>query len=563
MTMHFGWWGYLGTSLMLIMLCSAAWGEQGLPSADSRQGQVLAEDESESPPPPKYELFPSVRPGSTSRRPADSGDPPPPPDRPASPPQERQPAPPSTDPVVALYGKTISGVVRLVVKRADGVAYGSGFVIGGKGIIVTGYHCIEGASRGVVTFHDGQNRLIQGVLAYDPRQDLALIKVDPGDMTLHPLRLSMKVPEAGAKVIAVGNPQGFFGTLTEGTIKGIHTGDRIAEDYPGLRDDMVANPGTEWVLSDAGASAGNSGGPLLAADGKVVGVNVWSWPGGAEAGPRVSFAASARKVMELIGRAELSPRPLNEIVAKEFPGPPTQKAVEAKRAARTRFDFAQDWRSGKPQPRSKVSESVARALAGIRCRRCNGTGSIQVQVVRDEDDSFLLRNRKRHVTKTVTCSGCSGTAIQVTELSYVRLLSMTEGIMNINSRPMTAESLARTREAAINVFRKIVGARNVSRSDCKGSPPQALNRDRPTVGKAVVFYGRSVSKFHKAGQTIVLMRTHDTGRTVIVLMPDGLKVKLDTWYLVGGLTAGLVTINSDDGVLRHRGVEAFAAEPAP
>lgn len=521
MALHLGWRHYLLASSLLVLLCATAAGQ-------------------DAPSPPVF-----------SPRPQPSSD------------SFTGPIGPSDTPLARQYREAIKSVVRLVVKHEDGVAYGSGFVIGRKGFIVTSYHVIEGASRGVVTFCDGQNRLIEGVLGYDTRQDLALIKVEPGEMTLYPMTLSMTPTAAKAKVLAVGNPQGFFGTLTLGAIRGTYKGDRVAADYRKLREDMVADPQTEWVLSSAKVSVGNSGGPLMTSDGKVVGVSVWTWSADVEVGPEVGFAASARKVMELIGRAELTPRPLKDVATREFGKLPTQKMVEVKRSARTGFDFSQDWRSGKPQPRTMVSQSIARALTSLRCRRCSATGTIEVEEIRDEGGGFLFGPRRRHITRTVTCPECGGTAIQVTELSYVRLLSMTEGIMNINSRPMTAESLARTREAAKKVFKKVVGTKNLSRGDCVGAPPQALNWDRPTVGKPVVFYGFLAATFGKAGKTIALMRTHDTGKTVIVLLPDGAEARLHAWHLVGGLTAGMVTINSDQGVYRHRGVEAFAAEPAP
>ena len=565
MAVHLGWRHYLLAGSLLVLLCATAAGQDAPGPEDAPQPAPQpssSEPENPSTPAPdpwsdSHDLFPWVQPTTVPRRTKqDDNDSP----SPAPVPARTQVAP---HPVARLYEEAIPGVVRLVVKHEDGVGYGSGFVIGRKGFIVTSYHVIEGASRGVVTFCDGQNRLIVGVLGYDTRQDLALIKVDPGEMTLQPMTLSMTPPAAKTKVLAVGDPQGFFGTLTLGAISGTYKGDRVAADYRKLREDMVADPETEWVLSSAKVSAGNSGGPLMTSDGKVVGVNVWTWSADVEVGPEVSFAASARKVMELIGKAELKPQPLKDVATKEFGKLPTQKMVEAKRSARTGFDFAQDWRSGKPQPRTKVSQSIARAQDGIRCRRCSATGTIEVEEIRDEGSSPLLGNRKRHVTRVVTCPECSGAGIQVTELSYVRLLQMTESVMNINSRPMTDESLARTREAAREVFKKVVGTKNLSRADCVGAPTQALNWDKPTVGKPVVFYGFLTATFGKAGKTIALMRTHDTGKTVIILLPEGSEAPSHTWHLVGGLTVGMVTIRSDQGVHRHRGVEAFAVEPAP
>ena len=139
---------------------------------------------------------------------------------------------------------------------------GSGFVYDEKGHIVTNYHVVENASRITITFSDGtaqSGRLIGA----DPSTDLAVLEVavPPG---IPPLELSEPGRlRVGQRAIAIGNPFGRFQrTLTVGVISAL---ERTIEMDDGK---MLRN----MIQTDAAINRGNSGGPLLDSQGRVIGV---------------------------------------------------------------------------------------------------------------------------------------------------------------------------------------------------------------------------------------------------------------------------------------------------
>ncbi|HEU4329144.1 MAG TPA: trypsin-like peptidase domain-containing protein [Roseiflexaceae bacterium] len=165
---------------------------------------------------------------------------------------------------------------------------GSGFFFDSQGHIVTNYHVIEGAQELQVTLADGRNLPAQ-LVGVDPSTDLAVLRVDLGgeDVPLVPLGDSAGV-RVGQFVAAIGNPFGLERTLTVGVISSLG---RIIES-PNNR--FIG----EAIQTDAAVNPGNSGGPLLDLDGRVIGVNsaILS-PSGASAG--IGFAIPARTVQRV------------------------------------------------------------------------------------------------------------------------------------------------------------------------------------------------------------------------------------------------------------------------
>src|SRR4029079_15290594 len=97
------------------------------------------------------------------------------------------------------------------------------------------------------------------VIGTDKQTDLALIKVQAGDLPQLPLGASDKA-RVGEDVIAVGNPFGLGGTVTRGIVSA-------------MARDINAGPYVDFIQTDAAINRGNSGGPLLDLEGKVIGVN--------------------------------------------------------------------------------------------------------------------------------------------------------------------------------------------------------------------------------------------------------------------------------------------------
>ena len=177
------------------------------------------------------------------------------------------------------YSETVTGVVKNVapaivhiraVKKAEGPgskkpveqsSFGSGFVISTDGYIVTNNHVIEDTLSILVTFADGLE-LNATLIGADPSTDIAVIKVYDGDFKSLQFGDSVLL-EPGQIAIAIGNPMGLNHTVTTGVVSA--TGRTLRATNGRLIDDIIQ--------TDAALNPGNSGGPLLNSEGKVIGVN--------------------------------------------------------------------------------------------------------------------------------------------------------------------------------------------------------------------------------------------------------------------------------------------------
>jgi serine protease Do len=138
-------------------------------------------------------------------------------------------------------------------------ARGSGFIINPDGLIVTNNHVIRDARRITVTLDDGQT-LPATVVGADPRTDIALLKIDAHHALPYVELGNSSNVQPGEWVIAIGNPFGLSETVTAGIVSA-------------LSRDIGAGPYDQFIQVDAPINEGNSGGPLLTQDGKVVGMN--------------------------------------------------------------------------------------------------------------------------------------------------------------------------------------------------------------------------------------------------------------------------------------------------
>ena len=171
-----------------------------------------------------------------------------------------------------IYRKTAPGVVQVTSSVASfdplfgeqrGEALGSGFVIDKAGHVVTNYHVIEGAEEVYVNF-SGDDRVKATIVGRDPSTDLAVLKIDTHARALTPLQLgNSDAVQVGDSVVAIGNPFGLDRTVTAGIVSALQ---RQIQSPAGFTIDKV-------IQTDAAINKGNSGGPLLNADGEVIGVN--------------------------------------------------------------------------------------------------------------------------------------------------------------------------------------------------------------------------------------------------------------------------------------------------
>jgi S1-C subfamily serine protease len=133
------------------------------------------------------------------------------------------------------------------------------------GYLLTSAHVVEGGGSGVATFDDGRETPIS-VVGADPLSDLAVVRTEARD--LHAARLGdAEHLRVGQLVVAIGNPNGFAGSVTAGVVSAL--GRSLPVGRRGGPQRLVENV----IQTDAALNPGNSGGALADANGRVVGIN--------------------------------------------------------------------------------------------------------------------------------------------------------------------------------------------------------------------------------------------------------------------------------------------------
>ncbi len=140
------------------------------------------------------------------------------------------------------------------------LGFGSGVVIDPDGVILTNFHVVNGADTLDITFDDGRKFTTSDIL-HDPKTDLAIVRIKP-DRPLPALEFGdSDAMQVGDRVLAVGAPFGLTGTVTQGIVS--------AKSRQNLR----LNQYEDFIQTDAAMNPGNSGGPLVNLEGKIVGIN--------------------------------------------------------------------------------------------------------------------------------------------------------------------------------------------------------------------------------------------------------------------------------------------------
>jgi S1-C subfamily serine protease len=190
-----------------------------------------------------------------------------------------RPVPVSDDHLLDAYSRAVTHAVEVVApsvvsidvhggstgnqtsRGGQAAGSGSGFVFAADGLILTNSHVVDRASHIRVSLPDGRE-FDADLVGHDPHTDIAVVRISAPDLIAADFGDSRALLP-GQLVIAIGNPYGFQHTVTAGVVSALG---RSLRSRSGRLIEHV-------IQTDAALNPGNSGGPLVASDGRVVGVN--------------------------------------------------------------------------------------------------------------------------------------------------------------------------------------------------------------------------------------------------------------------------------------------------
>jgi hypothetical protein len=189
----------------------------------------------------------------------------------------------------AAVAGPIEDTLRSVVLIRTPAGLGTGFVVGDGTLIATNYHVIEGAAEAKAEFQDGTSAAVVGFRIASPGYDLAVLEL-PNKANAPPLKLSEAKPDLGTDVFAIGAPRGLAGSVSKGVISAYRRWPDLEPLLKGDLHDFGYALDSSWVQTDAAITGGNSGGPLVLANGDVVGLNTLGAP--PHVGQNINFAVA-------------------------------------------------------------------------------------------------------------------------------------------------------------------------------------------------------------------------------------------------------------------------------
>lgn len=198
----------------------------------------------------------------------------------------------------ASAGEDFSGIIENAVKSVvtirTNVGQGTGFIISDQGYIITNAHVLadnQGMLATIIQTINYQQEITNAIfIGYNGELDLALLKI-PGNHEPLILENSNNI-QIGEKVIAIGNPLGLQFSVSQGIVSATHR--------PGI------NQANIYIQTDAALNPGNSGGPLINAEGKVIGINNFK----VNDGENIGFALESNYILQTIN--EISRQTLNQ-----------------------------------------------------------------------------------------------------------------------------------------------------------------------------------------------------------------------------------------------------------
>lgn len=311
------------------------------------------------------------------------------------------PSAPATAEKATGVQRAVRSVCRIEVRSGGQVAgHGSGFVVedaDGRRLIVTNHHVVEDADAAALTFSDAEIMLPLDLLASDRHADLAVLRVRQAGMLDDRVPLVIREDAiVGEELFAIGYPINLGITLTRGIVSGIRKHAEVADAMGPLPKSAKIDP--QWIQTDCTINGGNSGGPMVDADGKVLAVSTWSRVGyRGSAVSNTNFGVGGATLAEFLksvgDKAVAFPRSVQQASSPAVAPAPAPQIPSAPRSRPVRLEDA-----------LSALNSFDRTA---RCATCRGSGKTTkvVEVGRRGGGAISQPIQER---QTVTCSTCDG-----------------------------------------------------------------------------------------------------------------------------------------------------------
>lgn len=197
-----------------------------------------------------------------------------------------------------VYSKINNAVVTIYTFDASGkgVAQGSGVVLNDKGWVVTNYHVFKGANKIIVK---QKSRIIEytNIIGFDVEKDILILKI--ADNSFPAIQLgNSSLLRIGQKVYAIGSPMGLENSITEGIISGVRSYEQTFKNY---------------IQISAAISHGSSGGAVVDARGRLIGITTWTMSDG----QNLNFAIPINEVFGVYKKKTIT---VSELSAGEYFG---------------------------------------------------------------------------------------------------------------------------------------------------------------------------------------------------------------------------------------------------
>jgi len=426
-------------------------------------------------------------------------------------------------PTVESLVESIKGAVckiTILDKYGVPVAQGTGFLLE-EGRVVSCHHVFERAATATVVFSGGQTAEVAGILGEDPERDVAVALLKSVPEGVPCLQLDeLGIPKLGTDVVAIGYPLGLACTVSKGIITSLPTG----ADFNRSVGIKLCPEDMRLIQTDAAVSHGNSGGPLITMNGKVIAVIALAQ----SKGENLGFGIPTAYVRPLLAN-KTAVKPLSEVTAITS-GFARLKPILPPRAKKVTLE--------------EIMVQIGCLNRLIICNRCRGSGQVSVKTVipaRHPGDSGSERIEKKR------CPACGGDGRLPVDIppAYDILASMAEPLVYLDTEATSVTP--KQAVALVKALYKSVDAVNTARvpNSTVSKAADILRKGTGQEPQAVCFPGQVISKISAGDRDYVITRVVGADDVSVALVCKAAKYNLKGSYLFAGVVGGRLT--AEDG----------------